>query len=106
MPGNGPITFTGKLDFTFGPDESISLPGWLGGTFNADLADLDLTASISSQALSGTGDLTVAGGLATATVTAAKYDFGSGEFTASGDLDIGGIFTGNSSLAVNNGEYR
>ncbi|MGO8747774.1 MAG: beta strand repeat-containing protein [Thermoguttaceae bacterium] len=104
-PGSGPITFTGTLDFTLGPDETINLPGWLGlgSTIHTDLADLDLTASISTQALSGIGNLTVAGGLATATAKA-NYDFGSGNFTASASLSVlDGIFTGDTNLVANHG---
>ena len=105
-PAAGPLTFTGDLDFTFGPDETITLPSWLGpfgGTIHTDLADLDLTGSISTQSLTGSGNLSVADGLATGTADA-TYDFASRNFTASTNVDIAGIYSGTSNLTVSNGD--
>ena len=51
---HGPITFSGFLDLSLGPDEQIELPSWLGGA-NADtaLTTLDLNASITSTDIQG-----------------------------------------------------
>ena len=60
-----------------------------------------MAASISTQALSGSGNLTVADGVATGTANAI-YDFGSNDFTASASLSVlNGIFTGNTKLVAN-----
>jgi hypothetical protein len=103
VPGNGPITFSGSLDFSFGPDETISLPDWLGGAdIHTDLADLDLSGSISTSQLSGSGTLTVADGLVTGSVNA-SFNFGTQVFSANGTLSVlDGLFSGNSTLTVNN----
>jgi len=102
----GPVTFSGLLDFSFGPDETISLPAWLGGSITTDLATLDLNASISSQELTGSGTLNVAGGaVATASITNASLNFESRVFTAQGELSVvDGVFSGGTNLTIGNGD--
>ena len=98
---HGPITFSGFLDLSLGPDEQIELPSWLGGA-NADtaLTTLDLNASITSTDIQGSATLKIADGLAVLTGSA-DLNLAAHSFNADGTLTaFDNVLTGNASIAI------
>lgn len=55
---NNPLEFGGNVGFTFGPEISLELPSWLGGSsFTASAARLDIGGTVSSEKLTGNYDI-------------------------------------------------
>ena len=55
---NDPLEFGGNVGFTFGPEISIELPSWLGGSsFTASAVRLDIDGTVSSEKLTGNFDI-------------------------------------------------
>jgi hypothetical protein len=103
-PGaSGPITLSGTLDFTLGPDIDIDLPDWLGGNQNITLATLELGVSVSAGDLSGQATVVVADGLATVTGTV-DFNLSTDTLSAKGMIDAAdGAFSGSGQLTIGNG---
>ncbi len=98
---SGQITFSGSLDLSFGPDEQIQLPSWLGDeNANTAVATLDMNASISSTDIQGGATLTIADGLATFTGNA-NLNLASDSFSANGSLSaFDNVLTGNADINI------
>ena len=62
-----PIEFAGGLGVTAGPQKTISLPSWAGGTFEGFLVRLDVDGRVDKDHITGDGVLQFVGGLANAT---------------------------------------
>ena len=101
----GPVTLSGTLDFSYGPDIEIDLPDWLGGNhLSCSIATLQIGASMSTGDLSGDATVTLADGLATATGKA-DLNLSAGTFTAKGSLDLAdNAYTGSGKLTIGNGQ--
>ena len=67
-PGDpNPVQFQGAVGVTAGPQVSVSLPSWAGGGFSGSLVQLGVNGLIDAQHLAASGNITLVGGLATAT---------------------------------------
>ena len=93
-----PTTFGGELDITYGPKLSVTLPSFLGGKVSGSLLELDLQGAFNANDITGTGKLTLIGGLVTGTATA-DLSLQNGTFSMTSSLSaLGGTISGNGTL--------
>lgn len=59
LQSDDPLTFSGLVGFTYGPEISVAAPGWLGGPYSGALVRLDVGGSIDRHHLAGIGQLDV-----------------------------------------------
>ncbi len=57
LQSDDPLTFSGLVGFTYGPEISVAAPSWLGGPYSGALVRLDVGGSIDRHHLAGTGQL-------------------------------------------------
>jgi len=60
-----PISFGGSAGVTAGPQITVALPSWAGGTFTGSLVRLDVSADVDCNHLTADGTVVIIGGLAT-----------------------------------------
>jgi uncharacterized repeat protein (TIGR01451 family) len=81
------IEFLGQTEMTAGAEVNLSLPSWLGGNVSGSVLGLGLEALIDPERLSGSGDITLLGGLARGNGQA-ELNWNQGTLTASTSFNI------------------
>ena len=99
LNGQPPILFTGALGFTDRlPTLDIPAPDFLGGPYQGNLLNLDLSGDVDVNHFSGDLTLTTINSLATVTGKG-TLDWRSGVFSVSGSTNaLNGILTGNANF--------
>lgn len=81
------IEFLGQTEMTAGAEVNLSFPSWLGGNVSGSVLGLGLEALIDPERLSGSGDITLLGGLARGNGQA-ELNWNQGTLTASTSFNI------------------
>ncbi|MBI1314468.1 hypothetical protein GC176_24510 [bacterium] len=96
-----PVEFGGGIGITGGPQFSINLPSWAGGTYSGQLAALNLSGSLNRDRISASGVIDVVNGLISGTGNA-TLDFEQRDLQANATFDaLGGLITTTASLQAN-----
>jgi pimeloyl-ACP methyl ester carboxylesterase len=104
------LRLDGGLSMNLGKDVHIILPSWLGGSFTADslvdLVELDTHGVLDGDSLRVNGQLALLGDLVELNGSA-RLDWGRGELTVTGDIDIlDGFVTANGGATIDaNGHF-
>jgi hypothetical protein len=61
-----PTSFGGGIGMTLGPQITVNLPSWAGGTYNAKLLTLNVNGDFDRNHLTASGEIEIVEGLATA----------------------------------------
>ncbi len=93
--------FGGRLRVTAGPQVTVRLPSWAGGTFSGSAADFDVSGSLNIKEIGASGDIKFFGG-AIAGTTDLSLNFDRKTLAANANFSaLGGLIDFNGSLKAN-----